>query len=160
MFGQKAHVYIQSLYFNNLLISFTKCHSVFHGSGSSSRCDPGYSIVLFLLCAVVVTSVIVLAVLIYTIKGNKCDYCNKGNRSFPTTSPIIELMLFCDCVLICESFLNILKLKLSTDREEITILEIEPKTSGVNCTVRQLYLAVISSDMLPSIYLEWPLTSG
>ncbi|XP_036932353.1 uncharacterized protein LOC119007091 [Acanthopagrus latus] len=46
--------------------------------GSSLRCDPGYSIVLFLLCAVVVTSVIVLAVLIYTIKGNKCDYCNKA----------------------------------------------------------------------------------
>lgn len=39
-------------------------------------------------------------------------------------------------------------------------LETEPKTSGVNYTVRQLYLAVISSDRIPSIGLEWPLTSG
>lgn len=33
-------------------------------------------------------------------------------------------------------------------------LETEPKTSGVNYTVRQLYLAVISSDRIPSIGLE------
>lgn len=64
-----------------------------HVLGSSPRSDPGCNIILFLLCAVV-ASVIVLAVLIYTIKGNKCDYCNKGNRNFSTISPIYELMLF------------------------------------------------------------------